>query len=107
MEYSAICGFLGDHLLTSDVSRLTNLISSSGEVVAAVVVVVFSVAGFLDFPGFPACSTVGPVVCLAISVVAAVDFVVFFFYPIFQDFANLYAQPHPQIQVQLPVVLTK
>ena len=101
-------------LFTFDVSpkessrtRLTNFIFSSGEVVAAAVVV-FSVVGFLDFPGSPVCLADCLVVFVDLfAAVAVVDFAAFFFYPFFQDCANLYVQPHPQIQVQLPGVLMK
>ena len=69
---------------------------------------VFFVADFVAVGfGFP-CLAVGPVVCFAIFVgAAAVDFVVSSFYPFFQDCANLYVLPHPQIEVQLPVVLMR
>ena len=63
----------------------------------------FFVAGF----GFP-CLAVDPAACSAIAAAAAVvGFAAFFFYPFFQDCANLYVQPHLQIQVQLPGVLMK
>jgi hypothetical protein len=75
-----------------------------GAVAEAVGVVVFFVVGFLDFP---VCLVVGPAVCFAVSVAAAVDFVAFFFYPFFQGCANLYDLPHPQIVAQLPAVLMK
>ena len=61
----------------------------------------FFVAGF----GFP-CLAVDPAACSAIAA-AVVGFAAFFFYLFFQDFANLYVQPHPQIQVHPPAVLMK
>ena len=69
--------------------------------------VVAAVFFVVDFPGCLVCWAAGLVAFAEIFVADVAGFVAFFFYPFFQDCANLYVQPHPQIQVQLPGVLMK